>query len=110
MREIKFRGLDHEGKWHYGNLYKDEISAKIEVFPVNPETVGQYTGLPDYDGTAIYEGDILGEPHHGEEVTVEWKCGRFIAKFENGNEVALANIARYCRVVGNIHDERPVEG
>lgn len=78
MREIKFRGKRADGKWVYGYLVKDDceylIGADVDsMFDVVPETIGQYTGLSDFDVTAIYEGDILGEPHHGEAVTVEWK-------------------------------------
>ena len=79
MREIVFRGkrVDN-GEWVYGNLITDDddvyilpqknLSKGIDIggwidgvqsYEVNPETVGQYTGLKDLHGTRIFEADIV---------------------------------------------------
>ncbi len=81
----------------------------FDWFEVEPETVGQFTGMTDKNGTKIFEGDILNEPFEGKEklYQVFWDEDRFSYLVKNGyGEYYLDEMTQYAAIVGNIYDNK----
>lgn len=119
MRTIKFRGKGRiTGNWFYGNLFMGMygrthiFSLEVGALEVDPETVGQFSGLYDCDGKEIFEGDIL-KWSNGLMYAVKFWHGMFYASVEECNEGILGGFPLHalteyedgkCEIVGNIYD------
>ena len=108
-REIKFRGkrLDN-GEWVFFTLPFD---GRTDYYDVDPNTVGQYTGLKDKDGREVYEDDIVLQQQYGGgkgEMVVRFEKGAFIVGYHqwNGVKTKPMLLNGRCEVIGNIHDNQ----
>lgn len=128
MREILFRGKvargygRHEGRWVKGSLVvKTDVDVvgiyalpifEYEVyhaFPVDPKTVGQYTGISDNYGEAIYEGDrVLIDGKVEPIFEVKWCAGAFVLVTCEDFPVEVFDFREVTSdrltVIDNIHD------
>ena len=123
MRDYKFRGkrLDN-GEWVYGyyisradqthyiiTMRPNEF-GKVEypVVQVDPDTVGQLTGLYTRDGRAIYEGDIIVDDEFETlpRVVFWHNCfARFSCTSTRGIGYLALSDYDAPSVIGNIHDD-----
>ena len=117
-REILFRGkrMDND-KWEVGFLSWSDSPRKrsyhINNDVVYSETVGQFTGLTDKNGTKIFEGDILNliSP-----TTNEIKIKNAIVYYSESSFKINKTIGMYSNhlygwaysynIIGNVHDNK----
>lgn len=138
MREILFRGKQaYNGEWIAGGLLQDDdgktyivgyehrggidgmIDAELTSWAVISETIGQYTGLTDKNGTKIFEGDIVtvslswdeddvmdvGRVFYSEEI-----CGFYrTSKVFGGGCPSMTYTDEY-EIIGNIYDNPELVG
>lgn len=108
-REIIFRGKKSgTEEWVFGSLqiYLDNVCYILnnnqwdKKTLVQPESIGQYTGLNDKNGNKIFEGDILEYGWMDRKNTlVDFDKGMFRHKTN-----ALIIGHDEMTIVGNIHD------
>lgn len=135
QREILFRALRKDGQgWvegfylHYSSRHEILVPHSQEVldydlYPVHPETVGQYTGLTDKNGVRIFEGDVTRlethEYYKKETFKVVYDMGAFTLApkegcvtihkyiwdaFKAGVIEDFSNVGTLIEVIGNIYE------
>lgn len=139
MRTIKFRSKDiGSNEWVYGHYTEgcwiDPTNEKVTkryiihgedgfLHDIDPETLGEFTGIVDNNGKEIYEGDIVRHPYidpifralveAGDGVTSEvvFHDGAFVIKYDEDDFIYLDGFTRHghVEVVGNIYDNKEVK-
>ena len=131
MRTIKFRAKVKmpekrnfarqeylpEGQWVYGEPHTIDCptphihTADVGKQPIDKETICQFTGIKDGNGTEIFEGDIIEVTlrHNNTIVStynaiVDQKEGAFGFKNKQGFCPFYGQIHENYKVIGNIHD------
>ena len=86
------------------------VCYNLKIDEVDPETVGQYTGLTDKNGKRIFEGDIVktdkfSEPNKQYIIKYDLQFGAFIGQDRyNLYFVTFDGDSGEFEVIGNIHD------
>ena len=132
MRTIKFRARRKNGEWvvgnfihHFATYFKTEERYSIFlpkpendnggywVEDIEPDTIGQFTGLKDENGKEIYEGDILKWEADTDNLlyAVIFNWGMFYASVEVCNQEVYGGFPLHAladekgiEIVGNIYD------
>lgn len=136
MRENLYHGKRKDnGEWVEGCLLGNDLivpkgqpfyvcrcilDSALTIYEVIPETVGQYTELPDKNGKKIFEGDICkvtvftceGEDKHFLcEVCFDYSS--FIFRERSGLDILFSDICDFdtdVEVIGNIYDNPELIG
>ncbi len=111
-----FRGFEtvYE-EWKYGFLHADYMieTKKGRAYFVDKDTISEYAGVDDKNGTKIFEGDIIKVEYHGWNKGLEgvaaviFKNGKFGLEWGNKKELvcfdAFHNVT--FEVIGNIYKD-----
>ena len=123
IKDIKFKAKRLDGKgWVCGYFYeengntyiienrqKESMLNRNITYQVDPSTVCQFTGLKDYEGNNIWEGDIaeceIYDLYKGfikVKAVIEYMYGAFVAIIDG---MPYSLYFKYIKVIGNKFDK-----
>jgi len=129
IRVVEFRGKQIE--WVYGSLLQSEIDVNelsvrcaiatrfadhfsLEVFEVDPKSVGMWTGSYDKKGAKIFERDIVSLTEYGESFIGEVRFNDISwevllpekSKYDGADDYITLRVGERgtIEVLGNIYD------
>lgn len=126
MREIKFRGFNRKNnEWLYGFYLQNRgahfvcpdefaIGKSWDDYEIDPDTLGQFTGLHDKKGNEIYEGDVVRiyDSDYEKYSVQQVKFAHGVFGVDNWTKKILTTLSFFMgcdseysvEVIGNIHD------
>lgn len=139
MKTNKFRGMSQESVWVYGDLIQTtprvdgsvtswikersalglgtESTPTESFIEVKSETIGQFTGIIDYHGVEVYEGDIMSTIENSKYL-VRYQIERFLASFVGFYKKVPYSYSTInywgegklrMKVIGNVHNNPELE-
>lgn len=118
MINVRFRGKDKAGEWHYGDLAHGKTGKvfirywhgegplkRYRSIEVDPETVGFSAGTRDKNGKTVFTGDYV-LPNYCDLLLIYHRPFGIPTENTEGMPLEMVEyIEECCTVIGNVFDD-----